>query len=90
MSILIGTGGTTGVTTGRGLILATKRTEGGNRFRGYLAVHSYGRYIVYPWGALNRIVEDHEELTDVGMQAAKVIEMKISNLLHICLDKKSR
>ncbi|KAJ3643795.1 hypothetical protein Zmor_024215 [Zophobas morio] len=26
------------------------------------------------WGALNRIVEDHEELTDVGMQAAKNIQ----------------
>ncbi|XP_063903678.1 carboxypeptidase B-like [Zophobas morio] len=40
---------------------------------GYLAVHSYGQFIVYPWGDPNRIVEDYEDLNDAGIQAAERI-----------------
>ncbi|KAJ3643793.1 hypothetical protein Zmor_026481 [Zophobas morio] len=40
---------------------------------GYLAVHSYGQYIVYPWGSPDRVIEDHKELNDLGSQAAKMI-----------------
>lgn len=43
------------------------------KWRAYISFHSYGQYILYPWG-YNRVVPpDHKDLETVGRQAAAAI-----------------
>lgn len=39
---------------------------------GYIAVQSYGQHILYPWGSPDVVLEDHEDLNKVGVEAALV------------------
>lgn len=43
------------------------------RFRAFLTFHSYGQYILYPWGyAVNEFTSDQEQLDQLGRTAAQV------------------
>lgn len=41
-------------------------------FKAFLSFHSYGQYILYPWGYENVVPPDHKDLDRVGKEAAKV------------------
>lgn len=41
-------------------------------FTAYLTYHSYGQYLLYPWGYDNAVPPDHEQLNAVGNSMAKV------------------
>lgn len=41
-------------------------------FQGYLTFHSYGQYILYPWGYDRVVPPDYKDLERVGKEAAKV------------------
>lgn len=49
------------------------KTSGAN-FTAYLTYHSYGQYILYPWGYDNLLPPDYKELDRVGKNMAKAIE----------------
>ncbi|RZC37365.1 carboxypeptidase B-like [Asbolus verrucosus] len=41
---------------------------------GFLSVHSYGQYIVYPWGTRDgTVLEDHDEINKIAAEAASAI-----------------
>lgn len=44
----------------------------GVKFDGAISFHSYGEYIIYPWGYDHALPDDHNDLQRVGMDAAKV------------------
>lgn len=46
--------------------------ESGVRFDAFLTFHSYGQYILYPWGYDRVVPPDHEDLKKLGNQGAKV------------------
>lgn len=48
-------------------------TSAGN-FKASLFFHSYGQYILYPWGYDRKVPPDHEELDRVGKEAAAAIK----------------
>ncbi|EAT48325.1 AAEL000653-PA [Aedes aegypti] len=41
-------------------------------WKGFLTFHSYGQYILYPWGYDRLVPPDHQDLKAVGDEAAKV------------------
>lgn len=41
----------------------------------YLSFHSYGQYILYPWGYDRRVPPDYIELDTVGRRAAAAMKM---------------
>ncbi|XP_047526068.1 carboxypeptidase B-like [Pieris napi] len=43
-------------------------------FTAYLTYHSYGQYILYPWGYDNVVPPDHKTLDDVGKSMADAIK----------------
>ncbi|XP_011630691.2 LOW QUALITY PROTEIN: carboxypeptidase B-like [Pogonomyrmex barbatus] len=43
-------------------------------FKAYLSFHSYGQYILYPWGYDNRLPVDYADLDRVGKQMAAAME----------------
>ncbi|CAG9564612.1 unnamed protein product [Danaus chrysippus] len=43
-------------------------------FSAYLTYHSYGQYLLYPWGYDNAVPPDHKELDLVGKNIAAAIE----------------
>lgn len=43
-------------------------------FQAYLTFHTYGQYILYPWGYNRHISSNHEELNRVGQVMAKAIK----------------
>ncbi|CAK1555706.1 unnamed protein product [Leptosia nina] len=43
-------------------------------FTAYLTYHSYGQYILYPWGYDNAVPPDHKSLDDVGKAMATAIQ----------------
>ncbi|XP_055684650.1 carboxypeptidase B-like isoform X1 [Lutzomyia longipalpis] len=46
----------------------------GANFQGYLSFHSYGQYILYPWGYDRFVPPDHKELERVGREAAALMK----------------
>jgi murein tripeptide amidase MpaA len=50
-------------------------------WRGYVSIHSYGQYIVYPWGAPNAVLDDNAELNKVATEAA-VVSRERQHLSH--------
>lgn len=44
----------------------------GTRFVGSISYHSYGQYILYPWGYDRVVPPDYQDLQAVGMKAARV------------------
>ncbi|KAG7188823.1 hypothetical protein KM043_008431 [Ampulex compressa] len=44
-------------------------------FKAYLTFHSYGQYILYPWGYDRRVPPDYADLARVGRQAATAMKM---------------
>lgn len=47
------------------------------RFNGSVSFHSYGQYILYPWGYDNVVPPDHQELKRIGDEAAIVSINKV-------------
>ncbi|GJQ72416.1 hypothetical protein Trydic_g3495 [Trypoxylus dichotomus] len=45
----------------------------GQRWRASISYHSYGQYILYPWGYDRLVPPDHADLRRVGEQAAKAM-----------------
>lgn len=45
------------------------------RFNAFLTFHSYGQYILYPWGYDKLVPPDHQELKRVGELGAKVCSL---------------
>lgn len=45
-------------------------------FRGFLTFHSYGQYILYPWGYDRVVPPDYKDLERVGREAAKVSKIE--------------
>lgn len=45
-------------------------------FQGFLTFHSYGQYILYPWGYDKKLPPDYEDLQRVGDIAAQRIKEK--------------
>ncbi|XP_039756453.1 carboxypeptidase B-like [Pararge aegeria] len=43
-------------------------------FSAYLTYHSYGQYLLYPWGYDNAVPPDHKDLDVVGKSIAEAIE----------------
>lgn len=43
-------------------------------FKASLSFHSYGQYILYPWGYDRKVPPDHEDLDRVGKEAAAAIK----------------
>ncbi|XP_026736336.1 carboxypeptidase B-like [Trichoplusia ni] len=43
------------------------------KFSAYLTYHSYGQYLLYPWGYDNALPADHKDLDSVGNQMAEAI-----------------
>ncbi|CAH0588959.1 unnamed protein product [Chrysodeixis includens] len=43
------------------------------KFSAYLTYHSYGQYLLYPWGYDNALPADHKDLDSVGKQMAEAI-----------------
>lgn len=43
-------------------------------FQAYLTFHSYGQYILYPWGYDARLPPDYVDLDKVGRQAATAMK----------------
>ncbi|XP_071576058.1 carboxypeptidase B isoform X2 [Temnothorax nylanderi] len=43
-------------------------------FKAYLSFHSYGQYILYPWGYDQRLPPDYRDLDLVGRQAAEAMK----------------
>jgi murein tripeptide amidase MpaA len=43
-------------------------------FKAYVTFHSYGQYILYPWGYDRTVPPDHKELDKVGKDAAEKIQ----------------
>lgn len=41
-------------------------------FTAYLTYHSYGQYLLYPWGYDNAVPPDHKDLNEVGNRMAAV------------------
>ncbi|XP_063626097.1 uncharacterized protein LOC134797683 isoform X2 [Cydia splendana] len=46
----------------------------GANFSAYLTYHSYGQYLLYPWGYDNVVPPDYKDLDEVGKTIAKAIE----------------
>lgn len=44
-------------------------------FKLYVSYHSYGQYILYPWGYDKVVPPDHADLDRVGKQAAQVFQL---------------
>lgn len=44
----------------------------GVRFSAFLTFHSYGQYILYPWGYAAELPPDHQQLQQLGLRAAQV------------------
>lgn len=42
------------------------------KFYGFLTFHSYGQYILHPWGYEDVVPPDHKDLSRVGNEAALV------------------
>ncbi|XP_008556359.1 carboxypeptidase B isoform X2 [Microplitis demolitor] len=43
-------------------------------FKAYLSFHSYGQYILYPWGYDRRVPPDYADLERVGQQSASAMK----------------
>lgn len=43
-----------------------------SKFQGSLSFHSYGQYILYPWGFDSSVPDDHNDLKEAGNSAANV------------------
>ncbi|GAB1860577.1 Carboxypeptidase B [Camponotus japonicus] len=43
-------------------------------FKAFLTFHSYGQYILYPWGYDNRLPPDYVDLDKIGRQAATAMK----------------
>ncbi|XP_011310954.1 carboxypeptidase B [Fopius arisanus] len=43
-------------------------------FKGYLTFHSYGQYILYPWGYDRRVPPDYADLERLGQQSAQAMK----------------
>lgn len=52
------------------------------KFRAAITFHSYGQYIVYPWGYDRLLASDDKDLDRVGKEAAQVSVGYIMNFLH--------
>lgn len=44
----------------------------GANFKAYISFHSYGQYILYPWGYDRVVPPDYKDLQSVGQKAAQV------------------
>lgn len=42
------------------------------KFSAYLTYHSYGQYLLYPWGYDNALPPDHKDLETMGKLIAQV------------------
>lgn len=53
---------------------AVKRffADNDEQFYGFLTFHSYGQYILHPWGYEDVVPPDHKDLSRVGHEAALV------------------
>ncbi|CAG4956847.1 unnamed protein product [Parnassius apollo] len=43
-------------------------------FTAYITYHSYGQYLLYPWGYENSVPADHKDLHDLGNRMAEAIK----------------
>lgn len=41
-------------------------------FTAYITYHSYGQYLLYPWGYDNAVPPDYKDLDEVGNRMASV------------------
>ncbi|KAF5296418.1 hypothetical protein FQR65_LT01405 [Abscondita terminalis] len=48
-------------------------TEARALWKGYLSFHSYGQYILFPWGYAEMYTNDHQDLKNVGDKMAAAI-----------------
>lgn len=49
-------------------------TKSAANFKGSLSFHSYGQYILYPWGYDRKVPPDHADLERVGQEGAAAIK----------------
>ncbi|XP_038222654.1 carboxypeptidase B-like [Zerene cesonia] len=49
-------------------------TNSAANFSAYLTYHSYGQYLLYPWGYDNAVPPDHKDLDLVGNEIAAAIQ----------------
>lgn len=49
-------------------------TSSAANFKGSLSFHSYGQYILYPWGYDRKVPPDHADLKKVGDEGAAAIK----------------
>lgn len=54
-------------------------------FNAFLTYHSYGQYILYPWGYDEILTEDTEDLHNAGEEAAKVNCQNIIYSIRNCI-----
>lgn len=47
-------------------------TSSAAKFSAYLTYHSYGQYLLYPWGYENAVPPDYKDLDEVGKTMAEV------------------
>lgn len=47
--------------------------------QGYITFHSYGQYILYPWGYAKKYTADHDALDRVGRLMASAIKQESGN-----------
>lgn len=45
-------------------------------FKAYVSFHSYGQYVLYPWGYDRVVPPDYKDLENVGQAISKVNLMK--------------
>lgn len=50
-----------------------------SQFKGYITFHSYGQYILYPWGYAKKYTADHDALDRVGRLMASAIKQESGN-----------
>lgn len=49
-------------------------TKSAGNFKASLSFHSYGQYILYPWGYDRKVPPDHADLDRVGKEGAEAIK----------------
>lgn len=47
-------------------------SRGGSNWKAYISFHSYGQYILFPWGYDRVVPPDYEDLQNVARKAASV------------------
>ncbi|XP_043865555.1 carboxypeptidase B isoform X2 [Drosophila mojavensis] len=54
-----------------------------DRGKMYLSVHSYGRYILYPWGYMDQLPDTWQDLDEVGRAGADAIKAATGTVYQV-------